>query len=93
MKKFFLIVLYTLKHLFKMLFIIGTSWLIGAGIIWFLELLLEIEAGLAFVCFIVLALISVAAMEAHTEVNERLKEQELADESDKERRNRFFMEN
>jgi hypothetical protein len=32
-------------------------------------------------------------MEAHTEVNERLKEQELADELDKERRNRFFMEN
>ena len=59
----------------------------------FQELLLEIEAGLAFVCFIILALISVAAMEAHTEVNERLKEQELADELDKERRNRFFMEN
>ena len=37
MKKFFLIVLYTLKHLFKMLFIIGVSWLIAAGIIWFLE--------------------------------------------------------
>ena len=63
MKKFFLIVLYTLKHLFKMLFIIGVSWLIAAGIIWFLELLLEIEAGLAFVCFIILALITVCAIE------------------------------
>ena len=53
----FLIILYTFKHLLKMAFIIGVSWLIAAGIIWFLELLLEIEAGLAFVCFIILALI------------------------------------
>ena len=93
MKKFFLIVLYTLKHLFKMLFLIGISWATVAGIILFLELLLEIKASLAFGCFIILALISIAIMEAHTEVNEKLKEQELTNELDKERRNRFFMEN
>lgn len=93
MKKFFLIVLYTLKHLLKMILIAGLAWLIAAGILWFIELLFEIEAALAYVVFIALGLIAVAAMEAHTEVNERLKEQELADELDKERRNRFFMEN
>ena len=93
MKKFFLIVLYTFKHLLKMILIAGLAWLISAGILWFIELLFEIEAALAYVVFIALSLIAVAAMEAHTEVNERLKEQELADELDKERRNRFFMEN
>ena len=93
MKKFFLIVLYTLKHLLKMILIAGLAWVIAAGILWFIELLFEIEAALAYVVFIALGLIAVAAMEAHTEVNERLKEQELADELDKERRNRFFMEN
>lgn len=93
MKKFFLIVLYTFKHLLKMILIAGLAWLIAAGILWFIELLFEIEAALAYVVFIVLSLIAVAAMEAHTEVNERLKEQELADELDKERRDRFFMEN
>lgn len=93
MKKFFLIVLYTIKHLLKMILIAGLAWLIAAGILWFIELLFEIEAALAYVVFITLSLIAVAAMEAHTEVNERLKEQELADELDKERRNRFFMEN
>lgn len=93
MKKFFLVLLYTFKHILKMLLIIGISWVIAAGILWFIAMVLEIEAGLVYIICVALGLIAVAAMEAHTEVTERLKEQELASELENERRNRFFMEN
>lgn len=76
MKKFLLIILYTLKHLFKMLLIIYISWLISIVIIWCLDLLFGIEANLAFICFtiitlIAVSLISIAAINAHTEIKRK----------------------
>lgn len=93
MKKFFCIIGLAIKHLLKLIAIIGMITLITVGLLAALGALLQVDPRNIFWVAVALGVAIHCVLEAMFEYDEKKKEKDLEHDLDEERRHRFFMEN